>query len=120
MKTYVHVRPFFFERNMLQTKIVEKIRTHILCSFFLSRHVYEKMYKNTAQPDRSQITIGRMGIACWIIKATETHSEHAIRIAFSRQNAPRYYIIHKLSILFCSTVSQPRSFRDLDCGGGYE
>ena len=42
---------------MLQTKVVDKIKTHILCSiffFFENRAVYEIMWKNTVQPERPQ------------------------------------------------------------------
>jgi hypothetical protein len=42
------------------SKVVENIRTHILCSrTFLSenRAVYEIMWKNIVQPDRQQRTI---------------------------------------------------------------
>jgi hypothetical protein len=39
---------------MFQTKVVEKIKTHILClvTFFENRAVYEIMWKNTVEPDR--------------------------------------------------------------------
>ena len=37
------------------------------------------------QPDRPQMTIWRMGIACWVTKATETHSEYEILVAFQWQ-----------------------------------
>ena len=56
---------------MFQTEVVEKIKTHILCSitfFFLENlAVYMIKCKNTAQPDRPQMTIRRMRIACWIV-----------------------------------------------------
>jgi len=52
-------------------KNVEKIKTHILCSFFY-RAVYEVMYKNIVQPGRSQMTTWRKRIACWVTKATDT------------------------------------------------
>ena len=49
---------------------------YVLCSvtfFFVeNRAVYEIMWKNTVQPDWSQMTIRRMRIACWIPKATNT------------------------------------------------
>jgi len=51
---------------MFQTKVVEKITTHILCSvtlFFDNRAVYEIMWKNIVQLDRPQMTVGRMHIA---------------------------------------------------------
>jgi hypothetical protein len=37
------------------------------------------------EPDRPQIKIWRMRIACWIPKATDTHSECALLIAFPLQ-----------------------------------
>jgi hypothetical protein len=40
--------------------------------FFENRAVYEI---NIVQRDRSQMTIWRMPIACWIAKATNTHTE---------------------------------------------
>ena len=73
---------------MFQTKVVQKIKTHIFLfsnSFFPeNRSVYE-MWKHTVQPDRPQIKIWRMRIACWIPKATKTHSQHVILIAFPLQ-----------------------------------
>jgi len=60
-------------------QVVEKIKTHILCpgtAFFFvcfeNRDVYETMWKQ----GRPQMTIWRTRIACWIPKATNTHSEH--------------------------------------------
>jgi hypothetical protein len=43
------------------------------------------MWKNTVEPDRPQMTIWRMRIACWIPKATNTHSEYVILIDFPMQ-----------------------------------
>jgi hypothetical protein len=37
------------------------------------------------EPDRPQVTTWRMRIACWIPKATSTHSEYVTLIAFSLQ-----------------------------------
>jgi hypothetical protein len=73
--------------------VSDKIRrenqsTHFMFNnFFFSenRAVYEVMWKNTAQPDRPQMTIWRMRIACWVTKATNTHSEYVILIAFLLQ-----------------------------------
>jgi hypothetical protein len=44
--------------------------------------VYEIMWKNIVQPGRPKMTIWRMRIACWIPKATNTHSEYVILITF--------------------------------------
>ena len=40
-------------------------------------------------PDRPQTTIWRMRFACWITKATDTHSEYVILIAFPHQQLLR-------------------------------
>ena len=64
---------------MFWTKVVEKIKTHILCSvnFFFpeNRAVYETTWKNVVEPGRPQTIIWRMRIACCIPKATNTNSE---------------------------------------------
>jgi len=41
---------------------------------FENRALYEIMWKNTVQPDRPQMTIWRMRIARWVLKATKAHS----------------------------------------------
>jgi len=65
---------------MFQTKVVEKIKTHILCSiiFFKNRVVYAIMGKKFVEPGRPQITTWHMHIASWIPKATNTLSEYVI------------------------------------------
>jgi hypothetical protein len=92
MKTNIHflscLAHFFIEWEMFQTKAVEKIRTHFLCSitfFFVNRTVYEKMWRNIVESGRSQMTIWRMRIACWITMATNTHLGCVILIAFPLQ-----------------------------------
>jgi len=60
---------------MFQTAVVQKIKTHFVFSdFFFNRTVYETMGENIVQLGRPQMTIWRMRIACWITKATNTHS----------------------------------------------
>ena len=63
---------------MFGTKVVEEIKTHILCSitsfFFENRAIYEIMWKNTVQLDTQQMTIWRMRTACLITKATRTNT----------------------------------------------
>jgi hypothetical protein len=44
----------FLEREMLQARVVDKIKTHILCSI----HFFPKiMHKNIVEPERPQMTI---------------------------------------------------------------
>jgi len=69
---------------MFQTKVVEKIKTHILCPvaflfcffFFKNRADCEIMWKNIIEPDRPQMTIRCMRIAVYIRNSTNTHSEY--------------------------------------------
>jgi hypothetical protein len=45
---------------MFQTKVVEKVKTHILCSVtFFSEIVafYEVMWRNMVEPERPQMTV---------------------------------------------------------------
>jgi uncharacterized protein involved in propanediol utilization len=68
-------------------RIIEQIKTLISCpvTFFESCAVYEIKWENTVEADRPQMTMWRMRIACWTIKADDTHSEYVIFIAFSLQ-----------------------------------
>ena len=45
------------------------------------------MWKNIVHPDRPQMTntVRRMHFACWINKATNTHSQYVILITFPLQ-----------------------------------
>ena len=43
------------------------------------------MWKNIVERDRPQMTIWRMRIACWIPKATNTHTQYVILIAYPLQ-----------------------------------
>jgi hypothetical protein len=43
------------------------------------------MWKTFVEPDRTQVTIWRMHIGCWIPKATNTRSEYVTLIAFPLQ-----------------------------------
>jgi hypothetical protein len=62
MKTYVHLylAEFFLEWEMFETNVVEEIKTHLLSSinfFSENRVVYEIIWKNMVEPDRSEMTI---------------------------------------------------------------
>ena len=43
------------------------------------------MWRNMAEPDRPQTTVWRMCIACWITKATNTHSKYVTLTAYPLQ-----------------------------------
>jgi len=65
-------------------KSLEKIETHILCSitFFENRAICVIMSKNIVGSGRLLMMIWDLRIACWIPKATDTHSDYGIFIAF--------------------------------------
>ena len=72
---------FLLEWEMFQTKLVHKIKTHILCSiiffFFENRAVYVIMWGKRGKVRQvTDETIQRMRIATWILQATNTHSEY--------------------------------------------
>jgi len=68
---------------------VEYIKTFFLFSNFFrsfeNRAVGGIVQKNVGEPDRPQLTIWRIRIACWIPKATNTYSGYVILIAFTLQ-----------------------------------
>ena len=80
---------------MLQTKVAEKIKTHILCSITLffwevgggvSCDLRGNMEKHGRTGEATDDNITRpMRFACWMIKATNTHPKYAIHTAFARQ-----------------------------------
>jgi len=55
----------------------ENRNTHFVFSnvFFLENHAaYDIMWENNVERGRPQMAIWRMRIACWILKATNTHT----------------------------------------------
>jgi hypothetical protein len=83
---------------MFQTKVVEKIKTHILWSVtFFSENsaVYEIIRKNMVEPDRPQMTKRCMRFAWWMTKAANTHSEYVIFIAVPQ----RHWLPERASVL---------------------
>jgi hypothetical protein len=72
----------FFVTWNISDKTVEKIKTHFMFNNFFpwNRAVYEIMLRNVVQSGRP-----KMCIAFWVPKATGTHSEYVILIAFPRQ-----------------------------------
>jgi len=74
---------------MFRTKVVEKIKTHILClvTFFRkSCRLWDNLgkYCRAGQATDNNI-IWRMRIGCWITKATNTQLDYVIRIALPLQ-----------------------------------
>jgi len=73
-------------RNVSDKRCRKNRNTHSMFNNFPeSRAVYEIMWKYIVEPDRSQMAIRRTYFASWITRATETHSEYVMLIAFPRQ-----------------------------------
>jgi hypothetical protein len=71
---------------MFKTKIQEKIKTHFIFNKCFSKIVlFEIMWKNIVELGRPQMTIKCIRVACWIPKATNTHSQYVILMAFLLQ-----------------------------------
>ena len=77
---------------MFQTKVVEKIKTRILCSITFFR----KSCRGRDRQATDDNIIRRMRFACWITATTDTHSEYVILVAFPRQNwlSERASVLH--------------------------
>jgi len=91
---------------MFQTKVVAKIKTHILYSitfFSENRAVYEIMWKNIVERGRLRMTIWRMRIACCIPKSTNAHPEYVTLIGFLLQqwlhDAPQLHVVRTVPVL---------------------
>jgi len=108
---------------MFQTKVVEKIKTHILQSvtFFFSKivpfEIIWKKYSTASQATEDNI-IRRMSVACWITTSTKNTQNMQYLLHFHGNNgyanAPECYIIRTLRILQYVTkmnTSLPASYR---------
>ena len=88
--TIISLAEVFLDSQTFEAEDVDQIRTHILCSITpppQNRAVYEKMwtkYCTAGQATGENIT-RRMPFARRITKATDTHSEYVILIAFPLQ-----------------------------------
>ena len=94
MKTFInflsYLAHFILEWELFQTKVLEKIKTHVLCSTFFFPRKSCLLWCNvekccTAGQAMDDNIIRRMRIACLITTATDTHSEYVILIAFPLQ-----------------------------------
>ena len=103
MKTNMHFYNIELSSSQNEKCFTQKLQRkskHILCPIpfspfiFENRAVYE-MWKNIVQSDRPKRTTWRTRIACWIPKATNTHSEYVTLIAFPLQQ----WLHERLSML---------------------
>jgi len=99
-----YLAQYFLELEMFQTKVIDKIKTHILCSVTFSRkscRLWDNVERCCRPGQATDDNIKRrMRFACWITKATDTHSEYIILIAFLRQEWLR-----ECASMLCHTYS---------------
>jgi hypothetical protein len=116
MQTYVHLSKyltqFFLEWEMFHTKVVEKVKTHILCSITFPKLccLWDNVKKcGRARQATDDNTVWCMHFACWIIKARDTHSKYVLLLFHGNNgyaNVPWCYIFmpvlfkHEMCILF--------------------
>jgi hypothetical protein len=106
MKTNIHLQlylaQFFLEWGMFQKKICRETQnSHFISNiFFLNRAVYEIMWKNIVQLDKTQMTIWYMLTECRKTKVTNKHSEYVIIIVFTLQQ----WLHECASLLRCTFI----------------
>jgi hypothetical protein len=86
--------------------------THFVLNNISPEHlaICEIMWTNTVQPDRPQIIIWRMRIACWVPKATNTHMLHLSLFHCNNgyANAAECYVTRTVFVLLrIRQVSKP-------------
>jgi hypothetical protein len=86
--TFIMSRRIILRMRSVLANVVEKIKTHILCSINFSRKsccLWDNVEKfGTARETADDNSIRRMRYACCVSKATSTHLEYVILIAFPR------------------------------------
>ena len=97
---------------MFRTNVVEKIKIYILFSVTLFRKSYRLWdnVKKYCRAGHANITTRRMRIACWIPKATNTHSEHVILIAFLLQRLHEPASMLRYSYIACLAPNYSNSY----------
>ena len=99
-------------RNVSDKSCTENQNTHFVFSNFFveNRAVYEIVWKNVVERGRRQVTVWRMRIAWWILKATNTRSEYVILLLHCTNgytNAPLFNVsVHGLLVLKVPLQSQ--------------
>jgi hypothetical protein len=105
MKTTTHLwsfRPILLRmKNISDNSYCENQNTHIL---FFYGTIYEIMWKNIAELDKPQMT-WHMPIACWIPKATNTHSEYVILFAWPMQTMVAQMCLNITLYIHCLSCS---------------
>ena len=105
-------------KHVSDKSCTENQNTHIMFDnvVFENCAVYEIMWENAVERGRLQTAIWRMRVACCMPKATDTHSQYVILIAFTLQqwlheNTAKYYVLRTVTVLFMVLFSFRKPFR---------
>jgi hypothetical protein len=86
--------------------------TFINFFFFENRAVYELLWENIVEPGRPQMTIWHVRIACWILRASNTHSEYVICFSTATVAARiRFYVTFYVHCLSCWFFYFPKLYQ---------
>jgi hypothetical protein len=89
-----YLAKFFLEWEMFLTNVVEKIKTHILCStpFFRKSHrLWDNVEKYSGDREATNdVTIWRIRVACRISKATRTYAHAHVHSPGTHMHARRH------------------------------
>jgi hypothetical protein len=82
--------PLLRMKNVSDKSYGENKNTHLMLNNFFfcgvgGNAIYEIMWTNSVELGRPQMTIWCMPLACWIPKATNTHSQYVILLACLQQ-----------------------------------
>ena len=86
-RTFIILPRRIFRMRNVSDKVVERIKTHILCSITFSRKscsLWENVEKYSGAWQATNDNMATL-FACWTTKATDTHSEYVILIVFPLQ-----------------------------------
>jgi hypothetical protein len=100
IQLWSHLLHFFLEWKMFQSCREKQNEQFTFNNFFFKRVLYERMYRNSVQPDRPQTTIWRRSIACWITRGTNTDSECVTFTMVARTRLSVTLYTHCLSFLY--------------------
>jgi len=94
-------------RNVSEKLCIENQNTYFMFNFFFleNRAGYEITWKKILELGRPQMAIWRMGIAYWIAKVTNTHSEFVTLIVLTLQKLSQGHSTLLRSYVHCLSCS---------------
>jgi len=100
---------FIYDKNSVLSGRHQNTRFVFNKFFFpIKSCIYEILWNNIVQPNRPQLTIWRMRIACWIPECTNTHSHYVILSAFPLQQwLKERASLLRYTYIACLVITEP-------------